>query len=162
MSASTRRYAPERVAAINAVLALFDTGSERSRGLRLELRETRTPLYLVSKHHAMAVRIRRDGNWLLGPTWRVGIGGTEVQAITQLVHVLRGEPRHGRAYWGSCAQHGLGERTPLLDALEAAGVFDDAATRCVLCGHASPTDWWSLDGVTGPCCRGGRCRTDRT
>lgn len=80
-------------------------------------------------------------------------GGTASTALSQLVRWCQGKPvlsiRSWR-YWAS-------ERCRLLDGetvdlLEHGGYPSECS--CVLC-HRTITgslDWWSLDGISGPCC----------
>lgn len=80
-------------------------------------------------------------------------GGTSCTALSQLIRWLRGQPVLPISTWRYWAD----EQCKLLplDAVEKllAGGYP-ADTPCVLCGEkiAGSLDWWSLDGVSGPCC----------
>lgn len=93
------------------------------------------------------------------PVWHQswGHGGTASTALAQLVRWIQGKPVLPLATW----QYWSGERCRLLrqgdsqtalQTLLDAGYPDKAA--CVLCGDTitGEMDWWSLNGVTGPCC----------
>lgn len=80
-------------------------------------------------------------------------GGTSVTALSQLVRWVRGLPVLPLSSWRWWAS----DTVQLLDiaaveSLAAAGYPERA--RCVLCGEeiVGRLDWWSLDGVSGPCC----------
>lgn len=112
--------------------------------------------------------LRPDHRWLAVPG--IEVGGTTEQAICQLLCWYRGYPRvpwWGWANWfdaGLCNQS-IDAAAKLSDVLrdESPGAYSDPpAVACVLCGKAPVgLDWWSLDGVVGPCCafgRAGSCR----
>lgn len=91
------------------------------------------------------------------PTWyrHWGHGGTATTALAQLVRWMQGKPILPLATW----RHWTGERVYLgqkrgpecVSILEAAGYPE--TVNCVLCGvELRGLDWWSLDGVSGPCC----------
>ncbi len=84
-------------------------------------------------------------------------GGTATTALAQLVRWIQGRPVLPMRSW----QHWMSEtvllgreRGPqILASLRNAGYPESAP--CVLCGRdvaSSSFDWWSLDGVSGPCC----------
>lgn len=82
-----------------------------------------------------------------------GPGGTATTALSQLVRWCQGKPVLPIASW----RHWASETCRLLpvDAVKdllAAGYPEHA--DCVLCGETITRglDWWSLDGVSGPCC----------
>lgn len=88
------------------------------------------------------------------PTWSSKWcgGGTSCTALSQLIRWLRGEPVLPIGTW----RHWGSERVKLVspDAIELllAGGYPEK-TPCVLCGGEIKTmDWWSLNGVSGPCC----------
>jgi hypothetical protein len=80
-------------------------------------------------------------------------GGTATTALSQLIRWCQGKPVLPLSSW----RYWAGDKCKLLpssavDELAASGYPVDV--DCVLChqpirGHL---DWWSLDGVTGPCC----------
>lgn len=92
------------------------------------------------------------------PTWyrHWGHGGTACTALAQLVRWIQGKPVLPMGTW----RHWFGDKCRLasdrgpeaLRALEHAEWPEIA--NCVLCHQpiAAGMDWWSLDGVTGPCC----------
>ena len=103
------------------------------------------------------------------PVWHHswGHGGTASTALAQLVRWVRGQPVLPISTW----QYWSGDRVALLrqgngqmaiQTLLDAGYPSQAA--CVLCGNniVGGMDWWSLKGVTGPCCdmRSG-CKQER-
>lgn len=93
-------------------------------------------------------------------------GGTASTALSQLVRWLRGQPVLPLSSWRHWASPGVGLLSPSgAEILRAAGYPEEAC--CVLCGRrVGRMDWWSLDGLSGPCCRwdegckqeAGRCR----
>jgi hypothetical protein len=86
----------------------------------------------------------------------MGMGGTMAMAVGQLVLWIRGKPRlplRSWEYWASDTIRLAGDNGPAMLACIAASTYGDGkATRCVLCGGDQVGDWWSLNGVTGPCC----------
>jgi hypothetical protein len=94
-------------------------------------------------------------------------GGTACTALSQLVRWVQGKPVLPASTW----RYWAGEKCKLLRhgnwearlrELTDAGYPDVA--KCVLCGNeiSGGMDWWSLDGISGPCCsmRSG-CRQER-
>lgn len=84
-------------------------------------------------------------------------GGTASTALAQLVRWIQGKPVLPISTWAYWA----GEKVQLLrqgNGNEAIGMLIAAGypqvATCVLCGNqiTGGMDWWSLDGVTGPCC----------
>lgn len=80
-------------------------------------------------------------------------GGTSMTALSQLVRWCGGKPVLPISTW----QYWASERVKLIDpatveVLRLAGYPELA--KCVLCKQDITVgmDWWSLDGVTGPCC----------
>lgn len=80
-------------------------------------------------------------------------GGTASTALSQLIRWLRDQPVLPISSW----RYWASETCKLLpvtvaDDLLAAGYPEHVP--CVLCGETivGGLDWWSLDGVTGPCC----------
>lgn len=96
------------------------------------------------------------------PVWyrHWGHGGTATTALAQLVRWIKGRPvlpLSAWRYWGSDGVALLRQQgdngAAAIEALQAAGYPD--AVPCVLCRVAlgsSGFDWWSLNGVSGPCC----------
>lgn len=93
------------------------------------------------------------------PVWykKWGHGGTASTALAQLVRWVRGMavlPLATWRYWAGerCALLRHGDANEAIAALGAAGYPETAV--CVLCRQtiSGGMDWWSLDGVSGPCC----------
>lgn len=108
-------------------------------------------------------RLRTDGNWPAFGYRQRPTGGTGMQALAQLIRYVRDLPRFPLSTWEYWSGESvkLGNST-VVELLASAGYEDDLKTCCVLCGDpkfARGLDWWSLDGVIGPCCRFGCCRT---
>lgn len=92
------------------------------------------------------------------PTWHKqwGHGGTASTALAQLVRWVQGKPVLPLSTW----RYWFGDKCRLarnradegLQSLIHGGYPETAA--CVLCKHtiSGSMDWWSLKGVTGPCC----------
>ena len=145
-----------RLEAANRILALYAE-------VRLECRKGR--LWLVPddpKLQAKAAVLNCPGNSLACRYGALGMGGTCAAATAQLVRWVRDLPRHPlRAWeWWCCETVGLGggNREAILAAVRESDYADPEKTRCVLCKRQIVSlDWWSLDGVTGPCCLFGRC-----
>jgi len=80
-------------------------------------------------------------------------GGTSCTALSQLIRWCGDKPVLPIATW----QYWAGEQVKLLGS-EAIAVLREAGypetSKCVLCGIeiTKSLDWWSLNGVTGPCC----------
>ncbi len=97
-------------------------------------------------------------------------GGTASTALSQLVRFVKGRPVLPISTW----RYWAGEQVALLrqrergkqggpTAEEAISTLLSAGypenVECVVCGvelGASGFDWWSLEGVSGPCCGMGR------
>lgn len=100
----------------------------------------------------------RGQDWY--PVWHRhwGHGGTACVALSQLVRWITERPVMSLATWRYWASKGCAllrqqgdDGTAALAALADAGY--PAESPCVLCGDAGHIgDWWSLKGVTGPCC----------
>ena len=93
------------------------------------------------------------------PSWyrKWGHGGTAVTALAQLIRWLRGTPCLSISswrYWASepCKLLRHGDHELAIGELLANGYPE--RNTCVLCGRVGMdgVDWWSLDGVEGPCC----------
>ena len=88
------------------------------------------------------------------PVWhkRWAHGGTATTALSQLIRWLRGKPVLPIGTWRYWASEKI-SLLPLASVavLEAGGY--PKAVDCILCGRRLTSyDWWSLDGVSGPCC----------
>jgi hypothetical protein len=107
---------------------------------------------------------RGQGDWPQFGYNQRPTGGTGMQALAQLIRYVRDLPRLPVATW----EHWAGDTVKLctqetvrLIVLSEYG--DPRKTSCVLCGDSEfkhGIDWWSLDGVTGPSCLYGKCRTE--
>lgn len=81
-------------------------------------------------------------------------GGTASTALSQLIRWLRGQPVLSLQTW----RYWAGDRVRLIDSLESVDILKNAGYPekdiCVLCDKEieKGLDWWSLDGVSGPCC----------
>lgn len=143
---------PERIPAANAVLQCFAAGTT--------IEVPRGRIIVCWTSHGTTVRkywaTRGQDFW---PVWhnQWGQGGTCCRALSQLVRWIQGRPiwplRMWR-YWTS-ERVFLGQErgSEMVAALEKAGYPE--STACVLCGRdlaSAYIDWWSLDGVSGPCC----------
>lgn len=93
------------------------------------------------------------------PTWyrHWCHGGTASTALSQLVRWVQGKPVlsiDSWRYWGrdECMLLRHGDKEAALQSLLNAGY--PAQATCVLCKQPinGSIDWWSLKGVTGPCC----------
>lgn len=91
------------------------------------------------------------------PTWyrHWGHGGTATTALAQLVRWMQKRPVLPLTAW----RYWTGEKIALgrqrgaecVSILAAAGYPE--TVNCVLCGvELRRLGWWSLDGVSGPCC----------
>lgn len=114
-------------------------------------------LWFATRYGSRAV-VTANGGLTLGFRYgRLGLGGTEAAAVAQLARWIRGQTRRPIQWWMYCYKQGLGK-------IKTVGIllrngYADAKTSCVLCGNATEQwDWWSLDGVTGPCCSFGKCQ----
>ncbi len=89
------------------------------------------------------------------PTWSQQYpgGGTSCTALSQLIRWCKGEPVLPISTWRYWASETC-KLLPLaaVDELLAAGYPEHV--DCVLCHQriVVPFDWWSLNGVSGPCC----------
>ena len=84
-------------------------------------------------------------------------GGTACTALSQLVRWVKGKPVLPISTWSYWATERvrllrLGDWESAIRAMSDAGYPQTA--ECVLCKNeiTGGMDWWSLDGVTGPCC----------
>lgn len=155
---------PDRVALANSVLETFIPSIQLYlRGPRLRMRwDARKEV----PRHDFSADLRSDGSWTRWGYNQRPTGGTGMQALAQLIRYVRDLPRLPLATW----EYWAGERVKLctpqtLELIRASDYGDPAKTRCVLCGaleYKRGLDWWSLDGVTGPSCYGGRCKDPQT
>jgi hypothetical protein len=84
-----------------------------------------------------------------------------MQALAQMIRFVRDLPRVPLTTW----EYWAGEKVKLctpdtVALLRDGGYGDPSKTQCVLCGATEfkrGLDWWSLDGIVGPACFGGRC-----
>jgi hypothetical protein len=80
-------------------------------------------------------------------------GGTACTALSQLIRWLRDQPVLPISSW----RYWASETCKLLPATVADALLEAGYPKhvpCVLCGDTivGGLDWWSLDGVSGPCC----------
>lgn len=159
MNATTRRRRPrtkihlERLDAANAALAGF------AQGTTIEVLGGRV-FVRWSSHRRGNVRkqwMTRGQDFY--PVWhrKWGHGGTATTALAQLVRWIQGRPvlpmRSWRHWMSETVSLGRDRGPQILLALSNGGYPE--SSPCVLCGRdvaASSFDWWSLDGVSGPCC----------
>lgn len=124
---------------------------------------------IVDRPRGLAVRWQQWGQtiekrWQLQsgscwyPVWyrHWGHGGTATTALANLIRWIQGQPVLPLSTWrywtGPTVALGR-DRGAECVSLLAAGEYPDHAD-CVLCGRRLERfDWWSLDGVSGPCCR---------
>ena len=148
-----------RIGVANLVLDTFMPGVNfyHSRELRMCWDVRKQP-----PKHDFPARLRAQGDWPAYGYNQRCTGGTGYNALGQLIRYVRDLSRFPMMtweYWAGDAVKLCNART--LDILRSGGYDDPAKTRCVLCGDvtfARGLDWWSLGGVTGPSCWGGRCR----
>ncbi len=117
-------------------------------------------LHFRTKHGSMVVKIAKHSGALSGYYGTLGLGGTWALAVGQLARWLRGqsrEPMRRWRYWASDRMLLCTNET--VEILEASSYNDPKKTCCVLCGNDSASgDWWSLDGLVGPCCTYSLCQ----
>lgn len=135
----------------NAILAIFEP--------ELTLERVNNRLWIVFRDRDRTTRrlARLNASGCTLQRYHdLGMGGTGAQAVAQLVRWARGDtrlPLSAWQWWCGRMVYLARERGPeLLTALQASSYPDAAKTGCVLCGAAGCGDWWSLDGVVGPCC----------
>ena len=128
----------------NFVLESFATA-------RIERRKTGWYVCWGDKSKRWSVRHGQD----FFPPWSRQFpgGGTAITALSQLIRWLKDMPVLPISTW----RYWAGDKVKLLplstvDIFEASGYPREA--KCVLCGTVlfGALDWWSLDGVSGPCC----------
>ena len=151
-----------RIETANKVMDLFVPGVTLHQGRELRIKWTG-----VSTGRQCDYPARLRGHWLCSvPRHRTHWGGTCENAIAQLILYVRDRPRLPMVTWeywtaptGNVKLGREEARSKILPILRASDYNDPKKTCCVLCG-ASPCvglDWWSLDGVEGPCCSMGKC-----
>jgi hypothetical protein len=102
-------------------------------------------------------RLRATGDWPAYGYRHRPCGGTGYQALAQLIRYVRDLPRLPLAtwkYWASDKIALCGTNT--VDILSESDYGE--RMNCVLCGsdkYDGGVDWWSNDGVVGPCCMWG-------
>jgi len=134
----------------NDVLRTFQprTVFYRSRHGRLWLEDTATGA-------AIYASTRSCSGGLANAYYRMPFGGTGAAAIGQLARWIRGQTRVPLTAWRAWASDAVQLCNLYTVAqLSALGYDDPLRTCCVLCGcnTARVRDWWSRDGVVGPCC----------
>lgn len=143
---------PDRIPAANAALHCF------AEGTTLKVAGGRV---FVCWHQYDRTKVRKQ--WMTRgqdfyPVWHRtwGHGGTASTALAQLVRWVQGRPVLPLStwrYWSSERILLAGNRGPVMvAALKQAGYPE--SSPCVLCGRdlgSTGFDWWSLDGVSGPC-----------
>lgn len=152
-----------RLTAANAVLAIF---AEKSTSIEVDGAYVHVRWTNYRGEEFRRRWMTRGQDWY--PVWRREWpgGGTSQIALSQLVRWVRAKPvlpMPTWRYWGREGVYLFRDRAREVVAILEAADYPEA-TPCVLCGMplTGSLDWWSLDGVTGPCCnmRSG-CRQQR-
>lgn len=133
------------------------------RGARFE-RDERGRLWYANDEDKYNKRVlwrlrSSDKCWPVGRKAIQISGGIIVQTLVQLSLWLKGMPRYPLRcirHWFSYQGKVVEGYEDFLRALDLSSYNKN--TNCVLCGGDYPTDWWSLDGIIGPCCGFGVCR----
>lgn len=106
-------------------------------------------------------RLQADGRWPKYGFHHRPCGGTGMQAVAQMIRYVRDLPRLPLSCWLHWAGPTVQLASPrTLEILKASDYGNPQKTCCVLCGSiifGYLVDWWSVDGITGPCCRAGQC-----
>jgi len=150
----------ERIAIANSALQTFAHSIELYRGTH-ELR-IRWDIRQEKCADDYPARLRGDGTWPKYGYYRYPTGGTGQQAIAQLIRYIRDLnrlPIDTWKYWASDTVKLCNSQT--VEILQNSDYGNPKKTRCVLCGSTEfkpGLDWWSLNGLTGPCCWGGKCK----
>lgn len=125
-------------------------------------------LYLCTEPGSLGKQVRKGavlnnaGDALGCRYGDIGFGATQARAVGQIVRWVRGLTRLPLKAW----RHWTSERVALcspdiVTLLDQLGYEHPDACCCVLCNlHPDKMcglDWWSLNGVVGPCCSFGRC-----
>jgi len=83
-------------------------------------------------------------------------------AVGQLARWIRGQsrvPLSAWLYWASDKIRLAGTQGVfMLQGIMYSSYSDGNFTKCVLCGADKCGDWWSRDGLTGPCCTYNKCK----
>jgi hypothetical protein len=112
-------------------------------------------LCIETRRGWLRVQVRQSFGSLLGDYGKLGFGGTMALAAGQLARWIWDQTRCPLTVWGLWSS----ERYKLCT-VETCGLLRDSTypdpdkTKCVLCGKQRCGDWWSRDGVVGPCCTG--------
>jgi hypothetical protein len=152
------RVANEVVATFVPGVSFYEVLRAKPRGLRMTWPNNPS---LPTKYYDFPAILRQDGSWPKYGYNQRPCGGTGYQAIAQLIRYIRNLSRFPLCtweYWASDTVKLCSDAT--LQLLRASDYSDSRYTACVLCGtveYKLGLDWWSLDGVTGPSCFGGRC-----
>lgn len=145
--------AETRIETANIVLRMLD-----SQGTRIERRAGGWWVCWRYQNEHMERRWQtRRGNDFY-PVWHRlwAHGGTMTTALSQLVRWCAGRPVHPIGVWrhwcGEGVRLGRDNGPQIIEALTSGGYPQQV--QCVLCGRTvtGSLDWWSLDGVSGPCC----------
>lgn len=157
----------ERIVVANRVLQTYEPAIELYQGGR-ELR-VRWDIRHSAKQRGdcdFPARLRHDGTWPMYGYHKFPTGGTGQQSVAQLIRYVRDLnrlPIDTWEYWASKTVQLCTDET--VQILAASDYGNPLKTCCVLCGTTDYSlrglDWWGLDGLTGPCCWGGRCRKDK-
>lgn len=149
-----------RISVALSALDTFAPGVKLYMGRR-ELRMSWDIRLTIPPRHDFPARLRTKGDI---PEFGQEVfpgGGTSLQALGQLIRFIRDLPRLPIDTWKYWSGSKVQLCTPhTVELLVGAGWDADGKTTCVLCGSVKfkgGLDWWGLDGVTGPCCSGGRC-----
>ena len=142
---------------VNKILGTFVPTAELYYNPQIKSHKTKR-LWLKTRYGSMAVRVSPHSGSLTGKYGQLGFGGTAALAIGQLIRWYRDQsrvPLSAWEYWASDKMRLCTSETVKL--LGESTYPDPKKTCCVLCGSDRPGDWWSLDGVFGPCCAYGHC-----
>lgn len=104
------------------------------------------------------VRLSGMKNWIRHPPIS---GGTMNEVASQVVRWLRDMPRWPLPWWEYLWKRRLTshwDREAILKLVSENGVAGE--DRCVVpgCGGSGTSDWWDLNGVSGPCCQWKKCQ----
>lgn len=152
-----------RVSIANAVLDCFASGTT------IEIRRGGVYVLWTSWGKPVSRRWQCRGGQSFYPVWhrKWAHGGTATTALAQLVRWIQEKPVLPLGTWrywtGENVALGRARGIEAVRLLQEGGYPDDVP--CVLCGESlkgRSLDWWSLDGLSGPCCTGrDGCRQQR-